>query len=358
MHLRTLLTLVVGVATILALTALALASIGNLNAYRSETAEAAVRVRAQALGTFLARSLYEEWLSIEKSAGDIRDLTDVEALQARIDAMGSTDEKTSWLGIAAADGTVLASTRSMLVGENVGQRPWFQQGLAGPFAGDVHEAVLLARLMQSDSSEPLRFIDFSAPIYSQAGEVTAVLGAHVNWRWVRQLVTEAAQSLELDVFIVNREGTIVLSTDAVTDATAQMNSIQAARRAVRSVFEETWPDGVTYQSFTVPELSYASLPSFGWGLIARLDPVALTGPQRRLEGQLAIGIALAGIFVVIIFALISGTIIHPLRRITGALLSQVKGEPTDYVREHKRFKEVQTLSEVLARLQSDNGASR
>lgn len=358
MQLRTLLTLIVGLLSALALAALTLAANANLDTYRSETAEAAVRVRSQALGAFLTRSLYEEWRQIERSAADIQDVRDADALQQRIDATGSTDEKLSWLGVAAADGTVVASSRGMLRGENVAQRPWFQQGLAAPFAGDVHEAVLLARLMQSEGDEPLRFVDFSAPIRNADGEVIAVLGAHVNWRWVRTLVEEAAQLLDLDVFIVNREGTIVLSTAAIEERTAEMNSILAARRGVRAVFEETWPDGLEYQSFTVPDLTYGSLPPFGWGLVARLDPAVLSGPQQRFQTQLVLGAVLATVCIATAFALISGGIIRPLRRIAGALLAQVKGEPTDYVREHRRFKEVQTLSEVLARLQSDGATDR
>jgi hypothetical protein len=358
MHLRTLLTLVVGLLSALALAALTLAANSNLDTYRSETAETAVRIRSQALGAFLTRSLHEEWQQIERSAADIQNLRDADALQQRIDAMGSTDEKLSWLGVAAADGTVLASSRGMLRGENVAQRPWFQQGLVAPFAGDVHEAVLLARLMQSEGDEPLRFVDFAAPIRNADGEVIAVLGAHVNWRWARTLVEEAARLLELDVFIVNRDGTIVLSTAAIDERTTDMNSILAARRGVRAVFEETWPDGLEYQSFTVPDLTYGSLPPFGWGLVARLDPTVLSAPQQRFQTQLALGAALATVFIATAFALISGSIVRPLRRIAGALLAQVKGEPSDYVREHRRYKEVQTLSEVLARLQSDTAVDR
>lgn len=358
MQLRTLLTLVVGLLSALTLTVLSLVAAANLDTYRSETTEAAVRVRSQALGAFLARSLYEEWRQIERSAANIQETSDTDALQQLVDAMGGTDDKVSWLGIAAADGTVLASSRGMLRGENVAQRPWFQQGLTGPFAGDVHEAVLLARLMQAEGDEPLRFVDFSAPVRNGSGEVIAVLGAHVNWRWVRTLVDEAAQLLDLDVFIVNREGTIVLSTAAVDDRTADMNSVLAARRGFQGVFEETWPDGLEYQSFTVPTLTYGSLPPFGWSLVARLDPAAFSGPQQRFQTQFALGAVLATLFIAAIFALVSGGIIRPLRRIASALLAQVKGEPTDYVREHRRFKEVQTLSEVLARLQSEEATDR
>jgi hypothetical protein len=66
MQLRTLLTLIVGLLSALALTVLTLAATANLETYRSETAEAAVSVRSQALGAFFARSLHEEWRQVEK----------------------------------------------------------------------------------------------------------------------------------------------------------------------------------------------------------------------------------------------------------------------------------------------------
>ena len=39
-----------------------------------------------------------------------------------------------------------AATRNMLEGADVSQRPWFQNALKGRSMGDVHEALLLARL--------------------------------------------------------------------------------------------------------------------------------------------------------------------------------------------------------------------
>ena len=354
MQLRTLLTLVVAVLCTIALAGMTWFSSLGLDTYQSQTAESAVRVRANALGVFLTRGLYEEWTQIERIASSITSVEDLDALQQRLDAMEGLDDKVSWVGIAAVDGTVLASTRGMLKGENVAQRPWFQQGLAGPFAGDVHEAVLLAKLLGSPVDDPLRFVDFSAPITNAAGEVVAVLGSHVNWRWFRMRVQESAKLLELDVYIVNREGTIVLSTSNIDERTAGMTSVQAARRGVSSLFVEEWPDGQTYESFTVPDMSYGTMPPFGWGMVARLDPNALATPLHRFRTQLMVNAALSALFVTIGFAIVVGIILKPVRRLISNLLAQSRGEPTAYMREHTRFAEIQTLSEALARMQSHN----
>ena len=351
MQLRTLLTLVVGVVGGLIFLVVAMVFQANLNAYHAETSQHAVRVRAQALGAFLTRTLFEEWRELASSARELSG-ADPATLRIRLDALGGSGNKVSWMGVAGPDGTVLSSTGGLLEGESVAQRPWFQQGLTGPFAGDVHEAVLLARLLEPASDEPLRFVDFSAPIKGANGLVTGVLGAHVNWRWVRDTASEAARQLELDVFVVNREGTVILSTAPIDEKTASLASFQAARRGITSNFSEIWPDGRTYHSYTIPNLAYADMPPFGWGLVARLDESAFDMSEQRFQRQMLASGAIVWVAGLAVFAFVAGVLIRPLRRLTSALLAQSRGEPTDYIRQHRRTAEVQLLSEALARFQA------
>ncbi|MEM7590783.1 MAG: ATP-binding protein [Cyanobacteria bacterium P01_A01_bin.83] len=63
----------------------------------------------------------------------------------------------SWIGLTDTQGNVLASTGGLLEGKNASQRPWFQQAQTKPYVGDVHDALLLAKLLQiiNDSGEHL-----------------------------------------------------------------------------------------------------------------------------------------------------------------------------------------------------------
>lgn len=357
MQLRSLLTLLVGLVGTAVFLAVAIVFQANLRSYHDDTSEHAVRVRAQALGVFLTRTLYEEWRRVESSAQEFSG-ADLSALQGRLDVLAGSDDKVSWMGVAAPDGTILASTGGLLRGESVARRSWFLQGLSGPFAGDVHQSVLLARLLDPPSGEPLRFVDFSAPIIGANKQVVGVLGAHVNWRWVREVVAEAAQQLELDAFVVNREGTVILSTKSIDESSASLPSFQAARRGVASNFTETWSDGTTYYSFTVPNLAYADMPPLGWGLVARLEETALDLPERKFQRQMSAAGAVVWFAAVVVFAFVAGVFIRPLRRLSSALLAQSRGEPTDYIRQHRRTAEVQVLSEALARFQASAPTSR
>ena len=68
----------------------------------------------------------------------------------------------------------------------------FEDGYSGVYAGDVHEALLLEKMLpKPPDGEPLRFIDFAAPIRDYSGELVGVVGAHIHWRWVTQTVQTA-----------------------------------------------------------------------------------------------------------------------------------------------------------------------
>lgn len=103
----------------------------------------------------------------------------------------------AWLGVADVDGKVVQAINGMLQGQSVAKRSWFIAGLKGVYTGDVHEALWLSKLLPSRASgEPLRFIDFAAPIVNKEGKAGGVLRAHGHWSWVTDTVKAAAQRLD------------------------------------------------------------------------------------------------------------------------------------------------------------------
>lgn len=326
-------------------------SVGLTN-YTKQTALAAVETRSNALATFVSRALFEEWQRVEQRAAQVSPADTPERLQAAVDALATNDEKTSWVGIAKADGTVVAAARGLLVGETVASRPWFSEGLKGSFAGDVHEAVLLARLLNPEGDEPLRFIDFAAPIRNADGSVWGVLGTHVNWRWVRELVQEAGTELALDTFIVNSAGTVILSTGPTNEELQSLAIFRSAALGSPGTSAETWPDGKVYYAATIAERGYETLPPFGWRYIMRLDPNFVFGAADAFATQMLFGMGMALLAAFLILALIVGFFTRPLGQLLDALLRLARGESVGYHRERTRYRELSTLSEAIARLQS------
>lgn len=324
----------------------------GLSSYTRQTALAAVETRSNALATFVSRALYEEWQNIEKRAAQISPTDSPGSMQAIVEALAADDDKISWVGIARADGTVLAASRGLLAGENVASRPWFSEGLKGSFAGDVHEAVLLARLLNPVGREPLRFVDFAAPLRNADGTVWGVLGTHVNWRWVRGLVQTAAAELSLDTFVLNAAGTVILSTGPASDDLEALSIFRSASLGSPGSSYETWPDGKTYYATTISERSYETLPPFGWRYIMRLDPQLVFGSTDAFRMQTLFSIALALLAAFLMLALIVGFLTRPLGLLLNSLLRLSRGEAVGYHRERSRYRELATLSEAIARLQS------
>lgn len=352
MKLRSLLFLVLALVLCAGLATLTWFFQSGLSSYSVATSVQAVHVRTEALGTFLSRSLFEEWQRVERAAERISGDVEPASAEATIAGLEPNIDKFSWIGIADRSGTVLAASGGMLEGENVAQRPWFQQGLVGPFAGDVHEAVLLAKLLESNNDDPIRFVDFSAPVRDDRGQVAGVIGAHVNWEWVEQLVTEAAGRLQLDAFILNRSGTVILQTDPSVSDVSGLRSFRAASLGVQATENEVWPDGGTYFATTLPQFSYQSLPSFGWSMVARLDPTHVQGAETTFRTQMVIMAAVVFLLMLMFFGAIAAVLLRPLRNLAENLLRLARGEPTPYVREHRRFSEATTLSDAMALLQS------
>lgn len=355
MKLRSLLILVVGLVLAAGLLVLSVLFQSGLRAYSASTSEEAVHVRTEALGVFLSRSLFEEWQRVERSAERLSGSFDPALVDATIAGLEQDIDKVSWIGIADRDGTVLAASGDMLEGENVGQRPWFQQGLAGPFAGDVHEAVLLAKLLETDNDDPIRFVDFSAPIRNSQGQVIGVLGAHVNWKWVEALIAETAGMLELDAFIINRAGSIILQTEAAEGDVSALRSFRSAALGVAATENEVWPDGHNYFTTTVPQFTYGTLPPFGWSMVARLDPAFVEDAETTYRTQMLLTAVGVFLLVLVVFGVIATILLQPLQSLAENLQRVARGEPTPFLREHRRFKEATILSDAAALLQSRPG---
>lgn len=63
----------------------------------------------------------------------------------------------AWIGLADAEGKVIASTQGILEGKDVSERPWFVEGRNQPTVQNVHAAELLASLVPHPSGNQERF---------------------------------------------------------------------------------------------------------------------------------------------------------------------------------------------------------
>lgn len=120
----------------------------------------------------------------------------------------------SWIGFADMQGIVQSASGDLLLGQDVSQRPWYQQGRRGSFIGDLHEALLLAKLLPTEpGAGPLRFIDFAAPVLDANGAQIGVVAAHAHWSWADAIMSrlEAVRQdhKQVELFILDSRQEII-----------------------------------------------------------------------------------------------------------------------------------------------------
>ncbi|WP_458369443.1 diguanylate cyclase [Pseudomonas mandelii] len=206
----------------------------------------------------------------------------------------------AWMGVADANGRVRQAVNGLLVNQSVKERPWFQAGLRGAYTGDPHEAVLLAKLLPGTASgEPLRFIDFAAPIRNAEGQVIGVLGAHAHWSWATRIVDAAVlrkdMTPEVEALIVDHDGKVLYPEALIGQRVANMP-------VVRENHSDTagWSvgDGYLTSVVAVPTPSSTDLT---WYIAVRQPLDIALQPARILFYKLLV----LGVIAAIVFALVA-----------------------------------------------------
>lgn len=225
------------------------------------------------------------------------DLTNPELLQS-LEKRKELREEFAWMGVMDPQGQVIQAVDGILQGQSVAQRPWFVAARSGVYAGDVHDAVLLAKLLPSlPGGEPLRFIDFAAPMYNAAGEVIGVIGAHIHWRWVTQTVQTAfdqsARGNDAEILIANAEGAVLYPAGLV----GQVRLPKALPvEPGRPYSQLRWDDGRSYLA-SVAAVDSRTPHNLGWRIVVRQPLEQALEPAHALRNRLlALGLLAAFVF--------------------------------------------------------------
>lgn len=315
-----------------------------------EALASAVQVRSQAAADMLARQLFFDWQDLGHVVAEVPTMSEP-AIAALLDGLQGDGSRISWAGYANLDGTVLAATDGLLTGADVSARPWFRNGLRGEFAGDVHEALLLARtLPEREIDSPLRLLDLSRPVRNAQGDVIGVVGIHVDFAWTERSLTEFSRLLGLDLYLVTAEGRVVVASRGDRPAPEDVEILRAARAGSTLSGRATWPDGRDYFSTLIPSVDHGDLPNFGWRLVGRLDADAFRPGLASLRAT----VVMAGCGLVVILVAMSvlfvAIFVRPFASLADAADRMSEGEDV-YPPEHPGTREAARIGGSLARLQ-------
>ena len=144
------------------------------------------------------------------------------ALRAVLDDVQSAYPEFEWIGLADPQGKIVAASAGQFVGAQVNERPWFAQGLKGPWIGDAHDFVSFNKKRPAQpEGHPRLFIDITTPVRNPLGRTIGVVGAHLSLRWIRNYTQGLRATVHLrdgaEALVLNKEGVVLIGPDALQD---------------------------------------------------------------------------------------------------------------------------------------------
>lgn len=317
-----------------------------------ENKRKALEAVAHSVATVMTESLAERHREIELLAQIPllrRTRLDDAEVQASLERVKQSYSHYSWIGVAEAQGRVQAATSGHLLGADVSRRPWFQGGLTRSFVGDVHEAVLLAKLLPKPSADqPIRFIDFSTPIRDDAGNVRGVLGAHAQWEWAGALIDTIMPHGEagrpVDIFILNHRGEVIYPENPPAQMTVPALDALAtggSRHFLR------WGDQGLFLTASAKVGSPVPADPLGWRVVVRQDDDAVLAEVRTLQRVNLLTMGVAGLAFLLLAWLVADRISRPVESLTQTARRIQRGDRQVRFPETFWARELQRLAEAL-----------
>lgn len=350
-------------AMVLLLVALLMVMVDQIvTGHLQATAQQALRTLTAEMTDELDRGMFERFSEIKLLAATQPLLRDPQATAEErrelLEAVQRTFPAYTWIGLIDPQGIVQVATDQLLEGQNVSERPWFQAGRATPYVGDVREAQLLAPLLPRPSNgEPLRFVDFVAPIQTGDGTIVGVLGAHLDWAFIDELeetlFTMHGQEGSVEIYILDPQN-IVLAGPAGTIGKPfpwQVTHNHPADN--REAHVEVPLDGQPYLLGYSVTQGHGDYTGLGWQVVAVQSLNVAYARTRQVQqallwlgGGLALGFSLLGWWL-------AGRTTHQLLTIAEAADRIRQGEPEVMLPLFTGSIEVKKLSTSLNQLVAD-----
>ena len=284
----------------------------------------------------LDRGMAHHFEQVQVLAGldQVADARDPARVRRALEHLQQSFPQFTWIGLADAQGRVVASAGRVLEGADVSARPWYAAGRDGPFVGDVHAAVMLEKLLPR-LAEPWRFVDVEAPVVAAEGRRVGVLGAHLSWSWAREVETDLLATLRaehrIEALVLARDGTVLLGPPEFEGrhwAPAGAADVYSAQAATRGK---------------------GRYPGLGWTVVVRQPREVALADYRALQRQIALTAAALLLLSLPFARWIARRLSRPLAQLTAAISRQehLDGGALPRI---AGYREVGLLSDALAAL--------
>jgi diguanylate cyclase (GGDEF)-like protein len=203
----------------------------------------------------------------------------------------------------------------------------------------------------------MRLIDVASPIHDDHGRVIGVIGGHLSWRWAESLraamMLPQADTDPVEVFVLNREGRILLGPKEWRDRDLDTASVQRVLRGEKGAVRETWPDGRDYLTGFSPTVGRDEAVGLGWSILVRKDADDAFASIADLRRQiLLVALALAVGFL-LVTTLMARSIGLPLLALADTARRLQAGDPEARFPPERGYREARELTGALRGLVDD-----
>ncbi|MFY2763263.1 sensor domain-containing diguanylate cyclase [Arenimonas sp. MALMAid1274] len=309
---------------------------------------------AKALADRMDEGLYERLNDVRTMTlipGVERPMENQALLRDLFDMMQLSYPDYAWIGVADGQGRVQVASRGMLEGLDLADRDWVKRGLRDPYVGDIRKAILLAQLLPVQGDEPLRLIDVAAPIHDAHGVVVGVVGAHLSWQWAenQRLALQEALSRgeDVEVFVLNRQGVVVLGPKRWRDETLRVPSAARGMSRENAAVLETWPDGRAYLTGFAPTQGRNTFDNLGWTVLVRKDAAEAFVPVVELRRQIWLAALALTLVFLLAATLMARWIGAPLLALANTARRLQAGEPDARFPPETGYREARQLTAAM-----------
>ncbi len=309
--------------------------------------------RAISILDVLDRGMFERSREIQNAAilEDIREPgVPVERKRDILERLQRTFNAYAWIGICDAEGKGSVGTGKYLEGKDLSKRPWCTKGRDRTYLGDMHDALLLSKLLPNPSGEMFYLVDVATPVIDNKGVLQGVLCGHIFWKWAEE-VLDSKKVPGKDIFLLSQDGMVLSGPEAARSdlgklAPITMQTIKSSSQSSGYLLEK-WSNGKTYLVGYAKSSGYRDYPGMGWISLMREDVTQAFAPARQLrERILSVGLGLGLLFAWLGW-LMAGRISRPITRISLAADKIAAGELSHQVGVYPGRDEVAHLSSAI-----------
>ncbi len=290
----------------------------------------AFALRAKNALDVLDRGMFERSREIRNAASldAIRDPNaPIDQKREVLERLQTTFDTYAWIGICDVTGKGLVGTGRYLEGRDLSKRPWCSKGRTNAYIGDVHDALLLAKLLPNPSGIPFYLVDVAAPVIDRSGMLQGVLCGHIYWRWAEG-VLDSKKTPGMDIFLLSKQGVVLSGPVAPQSRLSELapDAVKFLDAKGDDFMQVKWNDGKTYLVGHAHSDGYRDYAGLGWTSLVRQEVGAAFAPARQLQQRILLVGGLMGVLFAWLGWLMAGRVARPIAQISQGADKIAAGE--------------------------------